>query len=189
MSIEERAKALNLGGGAELGLGLGANATATPFSSAPSDGQPARMGEVEAEGVVAGFKPQYAASGEGSSVKERSEGEGSVLASGWLKKTGKGLKAKVFEPCFVTLVSDPMLLFHADEKQTTEKGFPLELTGATARREDETVVVTTPAEAVAGMASKRLNQLKLQAETPLDADLWVSRIEAAVAGKPQPAPE
>ena len=56
-----------------------------------------------------------------------------VLATGWLKKTGKGLKAKVFESCWVTLYDEPSLAFHTDESRKAEKGLPLSLVGGTVR--------------------------------------------------------
>jgi len=186
MSIEERTAALGLGGGGQLGMGFGANATATPYSTAPSNG-PAKLGEVETEAVVSGFKPSYTASEEPAPASEEEAPKGTVLSVGWLKKTGKGLKAKVFEGCFVTLRSDPLLAFHTDETQSTEKGFPLDLTGGTVKREEDMVVVGTPAEAVVGVSAKRINVLKLQAETPEEAEAWVAKIDAALAGAPQPS--
>lgn len=180
MSIEERTAALGLGGGA---LGSGANATATPYSTAPSNG-PAKLGEVETGAVVSGFKPKYTASEEPAPAEEEAP-QGTVVSVGWLKKTGKGLKAKVFESCYVTLRSASLLAFHTDETQSTEKGFPLDLTGGAVKREDDMIVVSTPAQEVVGVSSKRINVLKLQAETPAEAEAWVVKIDAALSSAPQ----
>ena len=61
---------------------------------------------------MSGFKPEYTASEEPAPASEEEAPKGTVLSEGWLKKTGKGLKAKTFEGCFVTLRSDPLLAFH-----------------------------------------------------------------------------
>lgn len=176
-SIQERTAALQ----GNLPVGFGTNATATP--SVPSNG-PTKLGEVDTSTSVVGFKPEYGASDHPAPPAQGAP-QGSVLAAGWLKKTGKGLKAKVFEQCWVSLLDEPALQFHSDEKKQAQKGAALPLAGGNVRRVEDVVVVHTPVEAVVGSGS-RVNELKLQAETPVEADQWVLRIEAAMAGEPQP---
>ena len=190
--IRDKLEAMSMGG---LGGGIGA-ATATPYNphavQMSEEEKEAIKKNVEKEAVVSGFKPEYAASEEPDAKGEEAApaAEGAVLAAGWLKKTGKGLKAKVFESCWVTLRDEPLLAFHQDESLKAEKGGALSLVGGTVKREEDIVVVSTPAEAVVGVTAKRVNVLKLQAEGATEADLWVARIEAAIAGEPQPpAPE
>ena len=106
-------------------------------------------------------------------------------ASGWLQKSGKGLKAKVFEPRFCVLYAEPSLAFFADDSLQDAKGGPLLLGGATAKREGEFVLLNVPEE-VQTSDKQRFQQTKVQADSEAEADLWVARVEAAVAGKPQP---
>ena len=117
-SIQERTAALQA---SNVPLGFGANATATP--SVPSCGGPAKLGEVDAStSVDSNFRPQYTTSTTGGEPAPAQDAPaGSLLAAGWLKKTGKGLKAKVFESCFVSLTDEPALQFHTDEKKQKEK--------------------------------------------------------------------
>ena len=66
------------------------------------------------------------------------------------------------------------------------KGDPLNLAGGTVKRENEFVSVSIPEE-VQTSTQKRFQLTKLQADTEPEADSWVARIEAAIAGEPQPS--
>ena len=188
-TIAERMEALKVAQGGELNLGGGGmSATSTP--SAPSSNQ-AKLGEVEVAANVSGFKPDYgvvevAAEPDLDATAAAEAGRGAVLASGWLQKSGKGLKAKVFEPRYCVLYAEPCLAFFEDESLQAAKGNPLLLGGATAKREGNFVLLNVPEE-VQASAQKRFQQTKLQADSPPQADRWVAQIEAAIAGEPQPS--
>ena len=194
-TIAERMEALKVaqGGETELALGGGGmSATATTYSLAPSS-EPAKLGEVVEAANVSGFRPDYGVveadaepALDAAVAAEIVESmRGAVLASGWLQKSGKGLKAKVFEPRFCVMYAEPSLTFFADESLQDAKGSPLLLGGATAKREGEFVLLNVPEE-VQTSAKQRFQQTKLQAGSEAEADLWVARVEAAVAGEPQP---
>ncbi len=190
-TIAERMEALKVAhGGGEVALGgAGASATATPAGLSGTAGPGGKVGEVEEAANVSGFKPQYGTVEETAPTEPADEscgGGGEVLAAGWLKKSGKGLKAKVFEPRWVVLSSDPALAFFEDETLKVAKGDPLNLAGGTVKRENEFVSVSIPEE-IQTSTQKRFQLTKLQADTEPEADSWVARIEAAIAGEPQPS--
>ena len=196
LTIAQRMEALKVAQGGDdklaLGGGMGGmGATAAP--SAPSS-HFAKLGEVEETANVRGFKPDY---GERSPLRATQpaldaaaaarRGRGAVLASGWLQKSGKGLKAQVFEPRFCVLYAEPSLAFFENESLQAAKGGPVQLGGATVQRKGELVLLNEPEEFQAS-AMQRFQQTKLQAESLPEAERWRVRIEAAIAGLRQPMP-
>ena len=184
-SIKERMEALKVaqgGDGGELALGGGGvSATATPVAAAgASSGAPARLGEVVSESVS--VAPRKYGTSDDPPPAPAADAAGEVRKSGLLSKKHK--VRPIFEKCWVTLhAAPPSLAFHIDERKKEEKSDPLPLAGATVRREDDCVLVSTPEEEIEGLGQfqgKRMNVTKLQAESAPAADEWRQAIEDAI---------
>lgn len=140
--------------------------------------------QVVKDASISGFRPAYGSTASAEPEEAPPEDFGAPVAAGWLRKNGKGLKAKVYTPLWCALHSEPPLLaFYADERASRPK-LVLRVTKRSAvRAEGEFLVLHTDAEDLAdvvGLVTKRVVETRLQGGTAEEAAGWATRIEEVV---------
>jgi len=147
---------------------------------------PCREAVVTSSTLTNGFRPAYgSASTTPVAALPTAPLFGPPIASGWLKKSGKGLKAKVYTPHFCTLHADPAALACYIDETSAAPRLVLELRrGATFRCDGSLIVLHTQAEdveGVVGITTRRVLETRLEADSAEEAISWVNKLEAIVA--------
>eukprot|EP00967_Tisochrysis_lutea_P089452 scaffold127323_cov31-Tisochrysis_lutea.AAC.1 len=143
--------------------------------------------EVAHNSSISGFRPDY---GRTDSILVETknftrDGAGLPLMSGWIKKNGKGLKAKVFTPFWCTLHAETCALaFYVDERAEQPKLVMRLDSSASIQQHGDFLVLRTAAEDVmdvVGISTKRVVETRMQADTSEEATIWARKIEEAAS--------